>query len=504
MFVSVVLFSGLFGSLTPADARSPQAKPSAPTAPAVNLASAKAPTLHISPATPVRNRIFVVHGWIGNDKPRPIELQMKVKGKWRKVVGGSTYGGFADQNFHLRMSTNQTRADVRVVAKRVKIKKHTYARIVSKVSSVTTVDAPRQQAAALAAGRWSNCALTRTRTVQCWGANDRGQLGTGKTAPLTDYVESLPVDVVGLTDVVSLSMAADQDRSCAATSSGEVWCWGDGHALPAKTEGVSGAAQIALGRVGACALIHDGTVKCWGSGLLGNGVWSDHSGPITVSGITDAVQVAAGEGSFCARLGDGTVRCWGAGEGGQLGNGGTQDSAVPVTVSGVTNATAIAAADTASNPDVVGPAYRYGHACAVIADGTVRCWGGNSKGELGDQNPKSRVATPVAVAGLTGVTAIAVGAEWNTCASTTSGSVYCWGSVADGTTANRATLKPTQIKGLSSIHTLAIGNGVTCAATAGGTTKCWGQDSFGQLGSNDRFVDKSWDHYIPVGVLGFS
>ncbi len=57
--------------------------------------------------------------------------------------------------------------------------------------------------------------------------------------------------------------------------------------------------------------------------------------PVQVSGITDAVAVAAGSGQSCAVLTSGTVRCWGNNNQGQLGNNSTTDSLVPVTVDGL-------------------------------------------------------------------------------------------------------------------------------------------------------------------------
>ena len=71
----------------------------------------------------------------------------------------------------------------------------------------------------------------------------------------------------------------------------------------------------------------------------------------------------------CALVTDGTVRCWGA-NGGALGNGTLRNSVVPVTVTGIDTATGIAVGG--------------GQACAVLADGTVRCWGNNEYGQLGN------------------------------------------------------------------------------------------------------------------------
>src|SRR5262249_41040713 len=76
--------------------------------------------------------------------------------------------------------------------------------------------------------------------------------------------------------------------------------------------------------------------------------------------------IAAGPVHTCALLSTGTVRCWGANESGELGNSTTTDSPSPVSVTGITTATAIT---TGSN-----------HTCALLGDGSVTCWGHNNFG----------------------------------------------------------------------------------------------------------------------------
>jgi alpha-tubulin suppressor-like RCC1 family protein len=88
-------------------------------------------------------------------------------------------------------------------------------------------------------------------------------------------------------------------------------------------------------------------------------------------------RISAGFGHGCAVLSDGTARCWGRNEHGQLGNGTTTNSSAPVQVIALSNATAIAAGGRSTAGDIA-------HSCALLSDRTARCWGDNSLGQLGN------------------------------------------------------------------------------------------------------------------------
>src|SRR5664280_2794775 len=100
-----------------------------------------------------------------------------------------------------------------------------------------------------------------------------------------------------------------------------------------------------------------------------------------------ATAVAAGFSHTCALLIGGTIKCWGDNGFGELGNGSTTSSSVPVPVSGITNATAVSA-----GADFT---------CALLAGGTVQCWGRGDQGQLGDgtipTSPPWDSSTPVTV-----------------------------------------------------------------------------------------------------------
>jgi alpha-tubulin suppressor-like RCC1 family protein len=140
------------------------------------------------------------------------------------------------------------------------------------------------------------------------------------------------------------------------------------------------------------------------------------------------VRLAAGSAHTCQVNDDGTVRCWGLNSSGQLGDGTTTTRPTPVTVVGLTNAVAIAAGEF--------------HTCVLVANGTARCWGDNSKGQLGDGTTTTRL-TAVSVPNVADAVAIAAG-EFHTCAILANGTARCWGDnisgqLGDGTTTQRLT-----------------------------------------------------------------
>ena len=205
--------------------------------------------------------------------------------------------------------------------------------------------------------------------------------------------------------------------------------------------GIAGATAITAGGGHTCALLSSGTVTCWGwnqFGQLGDGTTTARTTPVSVVGISGATAITVGASHTCALLPGGTVTCWGVNGGGQLGDGTTTDSTTPVTVLGITGATVITAG--------------VDYTCALLAGGTVRCWGNNQFGQLGDgtiTDSTTPVPVPVSVVAITGATAITAGAV-HTCALFSGGTVRCWGlngsgELGDGTTTDSAT--PVTVRG---------------------------------------------------------
>lgn len=252
---------------------------------------------------------------------------------------------------------------------------------------------------------------------------------------------------------------------------------------------------ISAGYEMACAVTTAGGAKCWGRGMfygVGDGTLSNRYAPVDVTGLTSGVEsIDAGYLHACALTTAGGVKCWGSNGNGELGDGSVTASTVPVQVLGLTSGvTAVRTSKVAATT------------CALRTFGDVLCWGRNDFGQLGDGgNVDSSV--PAAVAGLTGVTQIAVGGA-HACALLGDGTVQCWGQnvvgqLGDGSYINR--LVPVAVSGISNATAIGAGTQHTCALLATGAVQCWGNnlnDAIGlpSLGSGDTNV--------PVTVDGLS
>jgi alpha-tubulin suppressor-like RCC1 family protein len=190
----------------------------------------------------------------------------------------------------------------------------------------------------------------------------------------------------------------------------------------------------------------------------------------------------------------GTISAWGRDLEGQLGD----DAALvikptPVPVAGLTGMVALAAG--------------YTHSLALKADGTVWAWGDDQFGQLGDDAVLANKPTPVQVAGLTGVSAIAAGFG-HSLALKTDGTVLAWGEdnsgqLGDGTVGspdNNPT--PKQVPGVTGVVAIAAGASQSLALKGDGTLLAWGADSQGQLG--DGMISSPEFNPTPKAVPGVS
>jgi alpha-tubulin suppressor-like RCC1 family protein len=341
--------------------------------------------------------------------------------------------------------------------------------------------APAVTATIIAAGGNQTCILD-SGGVKCWGKNNAGQLGDGTTQD-----RNTPVTVTALPDKVT-AIAVGYVHTCAVTESAEIVCWGRQIAEQTRVGSDPGYTAVTVGSKHTCGLNARGGLKCWGSnsfGGLGDGTTEERLAPVDVTGLLgDVTSVAAG-GDFTCAVQKGGVECWGSNNSGQLGNGTFESNPNPVGIPGLESGVAVVAAGVF-------------HACAVKTNGEVWCWGENFAGELGDGTNHNN-PVPVMVKNFEGgIQAVAVGGS-HTCALTKAGGVKCWGGnssgqLGDGTTTDRKS--PVDVTGLSSgVIAVAAGGSHTCAVLTGGAVKCWGLNKNGQLGNG-----ANQDSSIPVDV----
>lgn len=217
----------------------------------------------------------------------------------------------------------------------------------------------------------------------------------------------------------------------------------------------------------------------------------DCSSEVCRNGIcTAVVQVDAGTAHACALLGDGTVFCWGANGSGQLGDGTTTPRLAPVQVPGLSGVTQISTGANISNIAISG------HTCARTSDGRLYCWGRNANGQVGD-GTNVDVSSPKLILGAD-VVQVSAGRA-HTCARLTSGAVQCWGynntgQLGNGTTTN-SKMPGAAIAGLSAKN-ITGGTSHTCAILTTGELSCWGGNAQGQLG-NGTMADSSVPSLVP-------
>lgn len=309
------------------------------------------------------------------------------------------------------------------------------------------------------------------------------------SGPATLQASSTAFALVGYTpDPAQLGTL---DSTTLAFSTSDVLC------APLPTPTATGtsyerATTIEAGSSRTCAIAASGLTYCWGEasyGALGDGQSSVHRNhPTPVRNLSNAIALGLGDNHTCAIIQGGSVKCWGNNDAGQLGDGTHQSQSTPVDAVGLSNVVSLGAGSRTSY--------------AVRADGTVTSCGFDWIG-LFVNGTSSDSSLHVVVAGITD--AKLVGAQiYAACALRSSGAVSCWGDNAAGNLGNGTTtssLTPVDVANLTDAVALTGGPSSyhSCVVRAGGTVSCWGINNYGQLG-NGTTTNSS----VPVAVPGIT
>jgi alpha-tubulin suppressor-like RCC1 family protein len=332
-------------------------------------------------------------------------------------------------------------------------------------------------------------------TVQVWMANyvhadgydAVDVMGLGHNRPVDAFTL---YRIPGLANVVTA--AASSNAGYVVLADGQVMSWGAGgygllgttpvaefetQAQPRTRSNTPQPVAVRFHAVDVSArgehvlsLARDGSVYAWGrgdAGQLGIGAlptvtFKTRSArvenfvpyPVRIPGLADVAAISAGTMHSLALLKDGTVRAWGQNRFGQVGDGTVANRDTPTTVSGVRNAVAIAATGYFS--------------VALLSDGTVMEWGAT----YGNPGPRP---TPARVAGASGIRSIAVGDE-HVVALTRAGTVMTWGQDAHYQTGRSGDGRvPGLVKELSNVQAIAASGRGSAAVLASGRIMIWSE-----------------------------
>ncbi len=280
-------------------------------------------------------------------------------------------------------------------------------------SAAPAVDLGGRRAVAITAGASHTCAILDDGSVRCWGNGVSGRLGYGNQATIGDNESPAAAGAVDIgAGRRAVAISAGDFHTCVIRDDGALVCWGFGSAGQLgrggtadvgddETPGQAGPVPlggrtvraVSGGKGHTCVVLDDGSARCWGfgaDGRLGYGSTADITSasaapPIALGPGRSAVAISAGEAHTCAILDTGAVRCWGFGGNGRLGNDGTDSIG---DTAGETPAS-VPPVNLGPGRTARGITVGFSHTCALLDDGTLRCWGFGGSGRLGYGNENS-------------------------------------------------------------------------------------------------------------------
>ncbi len=287
---------------------------------------------------------------------------------------------------------------------------------------------PGEKAVSLSLGREHACALLESGKVKCWGGNGSGQLGLGSHFQPGAHPQDMGSQLAAVdlgSGRTAITISAGDESTCAVLDDHTVKCWGNndggqlglgpvlsaggdagqmGDALPVVDLGPQAkVVDLSAGFRDTCAVLVGGALKCWGAndiGQLGTGDPTQHGTTLESMGAAlpspdlgtpfAVASASAGGNVECAVDTTGMLKCFGQNNYGQLGLGDTKTRGLlPGDM-----AAALAPVDLGAGTQVAAAAAGGTFTCALLASGSVKCFGDNGNGQLAQGDTLSRGGQP--------------------------------------------------------------------------------------------------------------
>ena len=306
-------------------------------------------------------------------------------------------------------------------------------------------------------------------------------------------------------------------RHACMVRAGQIWCWGDNEfgqlgigegalavdqPVPMQVGTSDEWVAVVAGLRHTCALDCRRGLWCWGGndrGQLGNTTaipGADSPVPVRVPGSKTWANLFAGRNHTCAVDVDGGLWCWGANGAAQLGigtQGGAADTGIPTQV-------VMDPPDPGSdnNWQQAGPGDD--HTCALKTDGSMWCWGSNANGQLGQDGGPVVRSRPNRVADMQSFATVTSGLDAS-CALDGADALFCWGRNTSGQLGTDGIQDegfPRAVRPGVVWQDLSFGYEHVCGIQADGSLWCWGANAAGALGLGDTAVGV--DQLAPVQV----